>query len=184
MAECSFSLKTLQVGFFNALEAHNSIRTVLKNNNCNLLILLFCLEYITYLFKLLFRLHRMHEMQTIVIDVCCVSLSVCPSRGSVNSASLCGGHTVQPLPNYFGLLLVIVICFFLSFVSKIIGCVDWDVKYSLLVMQCASSFKLQNYSLHLPLFLASLNIVLCFSWFFAHCDAVFTLCDVMLFEQF
>jgi len=31
-----------------------------------------------------FRLQRMHEMQT----------------------SVCGGHSVQPLPNYFGLLLV------------------------------------------------------------------------------
>jgi len=39
----------------------------------------------------------MHEMQTIVTDVCGVCLSV--------SLSVMWAHLVQPLPNYFGLLL-------------------------------------------------------------------------------
>jgi len=47
--------------------------------------------------QILFRLHLMHEMQTIVTDVCNVSQSVT----RLNSASLCGGHSVQPLPNHF-----------------------------------------------------------------------------------
>jgi len=42
----------------------------------------------------------MHEMQTIVTDVRGVCLSVSLSRGS----TVCGA-LVQPLPNYFGLLL-------------------------------------------------------------------------------
>jgi len=42
----------------------------------------------------------MHEMWTIVTDVRGVCLSVCLSRGF-----LCRGHSMQPLPNYFGLLL-------------------------------------------------------------------------------
>jgi len=49
----------------------------------------------------------MHEMQTIVTDVRGVStvgLSVSLSVTRLNSASLCGGHLVQPLPNHFGLL--------------------------------------------------------------------------------
>jgi len=49
----------------------------------------------------------MHEMQTIVTDVhgvcLSVSLSVCHAA-SLLSASLCGGHLVQPLPNHFGFL--------------------------------------------------------------------------------
>jgi len=50
----------------------------------------------------------MHEIQKIVIDVRGVCLSICPSvclsRGSINSAALCGGHSVQLVLNYFGLL--------------------------------------------------------------------------------
>jgi len=42
----------------------------------------------------------MHEMQTIVTNVCGVCLSVT----RLNSASLFGGHLVQPLPNHFGFL--------------------------------------------------------------------------------
>jgi len=48
----------------------------------------------------LFKLHRMREMQTIVTDVRGVCLSVCLSRGA---CSVCEGHSVQPLPSYFGL---------------------------------------------------------------------------------
>jgi len=50
---------------------------------------------------------RLHEMQTIVTDVRGVCQSVrqpVSHGGSTSSASLCGGHSVQPLPNYFGLL--------------------------------------------------------------------------------
>jgi len=40
------------------------------------------------------------------------AVSVCPSVSlsvtRLNSASLCGGHSVQPLPKYFALLLVLV----------------------------------------------------------------------------
>jgi len=63
------------------------------------------------------RLHRMHEMQTIVINVrsvrLSVSLSVTNAPNDPGSASLCGvisggecrvwGHQVQPLSNAFGL---------------------------------------------------------------------------------
>jgi len=41
----------------------------------------------------------MHEMQTIVTDDRSVCQSVC------HAALLCGGHSVQPLPNDFGLLV-------------------------------------------------------------------------------
>jgi len=55
----------------------------------------------------------MHEMQTTVTDVCNVCLSVfssvCLSRGSINSISVCGGHLVQPLPNYCGLLFCLLL---------------------------------------------------------------------------
>jgi len=43
----------------------------------------------------------MREMQTIVSDVRGVCLSVCPSV----SLSVTRGHSVQPFPNDFGLLL-------------------------------------------------------------------------------
>jgi len=46
----------------------------------------------------------MHEMQTILIPMCAVSVSLSVTR--LKSASLCGGHSVQPLPNHFGLLLL------------------------------------------------------------------------------
>jgi len=42
----------------------------------------------------------MHEMQAIVIDV----RGVCPSVCLSHSSTVCGAF-VQPLPNYFGLLL-------------------------------------------------------------------------------
>jgi len=53
----------------------------------------------------------MHELQTVVTDVCCVCLSV----GLSVSVSTCqsvshGGHSVQPLPNHFGLLLWLYVC--------------------------------------------------------------------------
>jgi len=53
----------------------------------------------------------MHEMQTIVTDVRGVCQSVCPSVSlsvchSANSASLCGGHSVQLLSSDLGLLLI------------------------------------------------------------------------------
>jgi len=58
----------------------------------------------------------MHEMQTIVTDVHCVSLSVTdspndPTETRVESKTWlhCVGHSVQPLPNYFGLLFAYVI---------------------------------------------------------------------------
>jgi len=45
----------------------------------------------------------MHEMQTMVTDVCLsVCMSVCPSV----SLAVTRGHSVQPLPNDFGLLLL------------------------------------------------------------------------------
>jgi len=55
----------------------------------------------------------MHEMQTIVTDVRCVcpfvSLFVSLSVTQLSSASLFGGHLVQPLPNDFGLLLLLLL---------------------------------------------------------------------------
>jgi len=42
-----------------------------------------------------FRLHRMHEMQTIVTDMRGVCQSICLSVTRLNSASQCGGHSVQ-----------------------------------------------------------------------------------------
>jgi len=50
----------------------------------------------------------MHEMQTIVTDVRGVCLSVRPSVCQSRAAQLgftVRGHSVQPLPNDFGLLL-------------------------------------------------------------------------------
>jgi len=52
----------------------------------------------------------MHKMQTIVTDVCSVCQSVTNALNDLVAASLqarvvCGGHSVQPLTNYFGLLL-------------------------------------------------------------------------------
>jgi len=46
----------------------------------------------------------MHQMQTIVTDVCGVCPSVRLHVNPLNSASLCEGHSVQSLPNHFGLL--------------------------------------------------------------------------------
>jgi len=43
----------------------------------------------------------MHMMQTVVTDM----RGVCQSVMRLNSASLCGGQSVQSLPNYFGILL-------------------------------------------------------------------------------
>jgi len=42
----------------------------------------------------------MHEMQSVVTDDRGVCQFVC------HTASLCGGHSMQPLLNHFGLLLV------------------------------------------------------------------------------
>jgi len=56
--------------------------------------------------KTCFRLPRMHEMQTIVTDV---SQSVHLSVTRLNSSSLCRCHSVQPLSNYFGLLLYLLL---------------------------------------------------------------------------
>jgi len=50
-----------------------------------------------------FRLHRMHKMQTVVIDV----RGVCLFVTRLNSASLCGGHSMQPLQNHFGFLYIV-----------------------------------------------------------------------------
>jgi len=47
----------------------------------------------------LFRLHQMHEMQTIVTDVWYLFVTW------LNSTSLCGGHSVQPMPNHSGLFV-------------------------------------------------------------------------------
>jgi len=46
----------------------------------------------------------MHAMQTVVTDVCGVCHSV---MRALNLATLRGGHSVQPLPNHFGLLLLL-----------------------------------------------------------------------------
>jgi len=58
----------------------------------------------------IFRLHRMHEMQTIVTNVC----GVCPSvtRATQQHVQCVHGHSMQPLPNHFGLLIVfqILLC--------------------------------------------------------------------------
>jgi len=59
----------------------------------------FIVSFISAQVLRVFRLHQMHEMQTIVTDVS----SVCQSVW-LNSAALCGGHLVQPLPNHFGVL--------------------------------------------------------------------------------
>jgi len=62
-----------------------------------------------------FRLHRTHEMQTIVTDVLGVCLSLCPfvilSHGWIRRRVQCvRGHSVQPLPNYFGFLFAFSGC--------------------------------------------------------------------------
>jgi len=49
----------------------------------------------------------MHEMQTIVTDVRGVCLLVCPSISLSRGSTVCGAF-VQPLPNYFGLALVML----------------------------------------------------------------------------
>jgi len=58
----------------------------------------------------------MHEMQTIVTDVCSICQSVCLSRmhrmtparlHCVGMCSVCRSNSVQPLTNYFGLLLLL-----------------------------------------------------------------------------
>jgi len=58
----------------------------------------------------------MHQMETIVIDLCSVCLSVCPSASLSQMHQMtphgeadlrlrhCGGHSMQPLPNHCGLL--------------------------------------------------------------------------------
>jgi len=46
----------------------------------------------------------MHEMQAVVIDVRWVS----PSVAWLNSASLCGGRLVQPLPESLWLLVSVM----------------------------------------------------------------------------
>jgi len=56
----------------------------------------FCIAFV-------FRLQQMHEMQIIVASVCPF---VCPSRSSAVY-----GAFVQPLTNYFGLLLNVIIAF-------------------------------------------------------------------------
>jgi len=68
--------------------------------------LCFCL-----LCRVPFRLHRMHEMQSILTDDCGVCQSVCLSVSWQHggASSVCGGYSVQPLPNYFGLLFHISI---------------------------------------------------------------------------
>jgi len=58
------------------------------------------------------RLHRMHKMLTIVTDVRDVCLSGCLSRSlnqwrRVQGMPCAWDHSVQPLPNAFGLLLSI-----------------------------------------------------------------------------
>jgi len=64
--------------------------------------------------KNIVRLHQMHKMQTIVTDDFSVCQSVSPSvslpvcHAAQQLASLCGGHSVQPVPNHFGLLLIFV----------------------------------------------------------------------------
>jgi len=61
----------------------------------------------------------MHEMQTIVTDVHDIRPSVCLSRDS----TVCGAF-MQPLPNYFGLLLLLRsmslgdLCFVCFVISK------------------------------------------------------------------
>jgi len=62
---------------------------------------------------LVLRLHRMHEILTIVHSVC---VSVCLSRGLSRQlhvqctlyAVCVWGHSVQPLPNDFGLLFYVL----------------------------------------------------------------------------
>jgi len=50
----------------------------------------------------------MHKMQTSVSDDRGVRPSVCLSRGSTQRRVKCvRGHSVQPLPNRFGLLLFV-----------------------------------------------------------------------------
>jgi len=49
----------------------------------------------------------MHEMQTVFTDDRGVCLSVCLLRGSARRHVQCiRGHSMQPLPNHFGLLLI------------------------------------------------------------------------------
>jgi len=51
----------------------------------------------------------MHEMQTIVTDDRGVGLSACLSRGSTRRRTQCvRSHSVQLLPNHFGLLLYVI----------------------------------------------------------------------------
>jgi len=64
----------------------------------------------------------MHEMQTIVTDECGVCPSVCHVAQLVFTVR---GHSVQPLPNHFGL----VMCFSLLFVffDELFGFILWKV---------------------------------------------------------
>jgi len=75
----------------------------------------------------------MHDMQTIVTDVRGACLSVCLSVTRLISALLCGRHSVQPLPNHFGLLL-----------SKQLEIVSGEF-HSLNLVYCRnSSYKMQK----------------------------------------
>jgi len=56
------------------------------------------------------RLHQMHEMQTIVIDVPCLSVCLSVTNAPNDSAQtldcfIVQGHLVHPLLKYFGHLL-------------------------------------------------------------------------------
>jgi len=61
-----------------------------------------------------YRLLRMHEMQPIVTAVrgVCLSvrqyvwMSVCHSQLNAPVRALCAGHSAQPLPNYFGPVVI------------------------------------------------------------------------------
>jgi len=46
----------------------------------------------------LFRLHRMHEIQTIVIDVRGLSVSLSVTRLNSAARAVCAAHSLQPLP--------------------------------------------------------------------------------------
>jgi len=83
----------------------------------------------------------MHEMQPIVTDLCIVCLSVwmsdcssvCLSHGRSTRFHCVGGHSMWPLPNHFGLLLLL--CFL---VFRIAYCTAGPTRSELVTSAIAS----------------------------------------------
>jgi len=101
-------------------------------------------NYFSLLFLLVFRLHWMYEMQATVTNM----HSVCLADTWLNSTSLCGVRSVQPLPNHFGLLLC---SWFPGHLHNLFVCAtcEWLLVfhcscYWLLCYFCAQLYKLDD----------------------------------------